>query len=66
MHDAIAFLQAHETISALVAWWFFSGAVGAMPAPTAPISYITLYNYSPTGASDSICNTTILSYPIAS
>ena len=33
---------------------------------TAPISYITLYNYSPTGASDSICNTTILSYPIAS
>jgi hypothetical protein len=33
---------------------------------TAPIGYITLYQSAPTGMTDTICNTTILSYPLAS
>ena len=45
MNNVIAFLQAHETVTTLVAWWFFSGAVGAMPAPTEKSSGFYQWSY---------------------
>jgi hypothetical protein len=34
MSTIIAFLQAHQTSSVLVAFWIFSAFVGSLPAPT--------------------------------
>lgn len=54
MNNVIAFLQAHEWRSKMIIYLALL------------VALIGVLMYALSGASDSICNTTILSYPIAS
>ena len=45
MQGIISFVQAHGTISALVAYYVISAAIGALPAPQTDSSRVYLFFY---------------------